>query len=260
MRLSHLLLAALLALAGPARAADNTLERVLELSASNCCANRPRRCCSAACRPSSRRRWGRPSRLRRCVADLASKVAKQVSASNWMPRWRARQPAGAAFHRRRAGRGRGWWPARLPPAAAGRPPLGKRLGWCSAWTRPRIPPSWPPCCATRWARPRPCWRCAPAVATSTRSPGRADGGPAAAAARVQRQRHRGLHALRLPADPSEQLAEYAALYERAPLRAVLEASAQALPEVFAARRGQAQNKQKGPEGPFLPGAALSAGG
>ena len=32
MRLSHLLLAALLALAGPARAADNTLERVLELS------------------------------------------------------------------------------------------------------------------------------------------------------------------------------------------------------------------------------------
>ena len=32
MRLSHLLLAALLALAGPVRAADNTLERVLELS------------------------------------------------------------------------------------------------------------------------------------------------------------------------------------------------------------------------------------
>lgn len=38
--------------------------------------------------------------------------------------------------------------------------------------------------------------------------------------------------------PSEQLAEYAALYEQAPLRAVLEASAQALPEVFAARRAK----------------------
>ncbi|PYC23391.1 hypothetical protein DMO17_12115 [Aquipseudomonas alcaligenes] len=38
--------------------------------------------------------------------------------------------------------------------------------------------------------------------------------------------------------PSEQLEEYAALYEQAPLRAVLEASAQALPEVFAARRAK----------------------
>lgn len=36
--------------------------------------------------------------------------------------------------------------------------------------------------------------------------------------------------------PSDQLAEYAALYEQAPLRAVLEASVKALPEVFAARR------------------------
>lgn len=40
--------------------------------------------------------------------------------------------------------------------------------------------------------------------------------------------------------PSDKLAEYAALYEQAPLRAVLEASVQALPEVFAARRAQLQ--------------------
>ncbi|MEO4046915.1 hypothetical protein AAFN46_07460 [Pseudomonas sp. CAU 1711] len=38
--------------------------------------------------------------------------------------------------------------------------------------------------------------------------------------------------------PSDQLEEYAALYEQAPLRAVLEASAKALPAVFAARRAQ----------------------
>lgn len=38
--------------------------------------------------------------------------------------------------------------------------------------------------------------------------------------------------------PSDQLGEYAALYEQAPLRAVLEASAKALPELFAARRAQ----------------------
>ena len=38
--------------------------------------------------------------------------------------------------------------------------------------------------------------------------------------------------------PSEQLAEYAALYEQAPVKRLLETSAQALPEVFAARRAQ----------------------
>lgn len=38
--------------------------------------------------------------------------------------------------------------------------------------------------------------------------------------------------------PSDKLGEYAALYEQAPLRAVLEASAKALPEVFAARRAK----------------------
>lgn len=38
--------------------------------------------------------------------------------------------------------------------------------------------------------------------------------------------------------PSDQLGEYVALYEQAPLRAVLEASIAALPEVFAARRAQ----------------------
>src|SRR5690606_23420643 len=37
--------------------------------------------------------------------------------------------------------------------------------------------------------------------------------------------------------PSDQLEQYAALYEQAPLRAVLEASVAALPEVFAERRG-----------------------
>ncbi|MGH8353500.1 MAG: hypothetical protein ACRERY_08200 [Pseudomonas sp.] len=36
--------------------------------------------------------------------------------------------------------------------------------------------------------------------------------------------------------PSEQLAEYAALYEQAPVSTLLEASVQALPQVFAARR------------------------
>lgn len=38
--------------------------------------------------------------------------------------------------------------------------------------------------------------------------------------------------------PSDKLGEYAALYEQAPLHAVLEASAKALPEVFAARRAK----------------------
>ncbi|MBB2494112.1 hypothetical protein [Aquipseudomonas ullengensis] len=38
--------------------------------------------------------------------------------------------------------------------------------------------------------------------------------------------------------PSSQLGEYAALYEQAPLRAVLEASAKALPTLFAARRAK----------------------
>lgn len=38
--------------------------------------------------------------------------------------------------------------------------------------------------------------------------------------------------------PSDRLEEYAALYEQAPLRAVLEASVKALPAVFAARRAQ----------------------
>jgi len=40
--------------------------------------------------------------------------------------------------------------------------------------------------------------------------------------------------------PSAQLAEYAALYEQAPLSTLLEASLQALPEVFAARRAALQ--------------------
>lgn len=40
------------------------------------------------------------------------------------------------------------------------------------------------------------------------------------------------------ATPSAQLGEYAALYEQAPLRALLEASSQALPVVFAARRAK----------------------
>lgn len=38
--------------------------------------------------------------------------------------------------------------------------------------------------------------------------------------------------------PSAQLGEYAALYEQPPLRALLEASAQALPEIFATRRAK----------------------
>ncbi|MCY1555181.1 hypothetical protein D9M68_918150 [compost metagenome] len=36
--------------------------------------------------------------------------------------------------------------------------------------------------------------------------------------------------------PSEQLAEYAALYEQAPVALLLESSVQVLPELFAARR------------------------
>lgn len=38
--------------------------------------------------------------------------------------------------------------------------------------------------------------------------------------------------------PSDQLGEYVALYEQEPLRAVLEASVKALPDVFAARRAK----------------------
>ena len=78
MRLSHLLLAALLALAGPARAADNTLERVLELSGVKLLCEQTAPLLQRGMQAEQQKALGQAFAAAPLCRDLASRVAKQV--------------------------------------------------------------------------------------------------------------------------------------------------------------------------------------
>ncbi len=78
MRLSHLLLAALLALAGPVRAADNTLERVLELSGVKLLCEQTAPLLQRGMQAEQQKALGQAFAAAPLCRDLAAKVAKQV--------------------------------------------------------------------------------------------------------------------------------------------------------------------------------------
>ncbi len=240
MRLSHLLLAALLALAGPARAADNTLERVLELSGVKLLCEQTAPLLQRGMQAEQQKALGQAFAAAPLCRDLASRVAKQVKREQLDAALKLLDsPLAQHFTAAERAVGKdGGLPAYRQQLQE-RPPLGKRLELVQRLDKAAHTTELATLLRYEVGK------------TQALLVLRARGGDldekslaeqtAAQLPPLRESSAKGIEAFMLYAyrqTPSEQLAEYAALYEQAPLRAVLEASAQALPEVFAARRAK----------------------
>lgn len=240
MRLSHLLLAALLALAGPARAADNTLERVLELSGVKLLCEQTAPLLQRGMQAEQQKALGQAFAAAPLCRDLAAKVATQVKREQLDAALKLLDsPLAQHFTAAERAVGKdGGLPAYRQQLQE-RPPLGKRLELVQRLDKAAHTTELATLLRYEVGK------------TQALLALRARGGDldekslaeqtAAQLPPLRESSAKGIEAFMLYAyrqTPSEQLAEYAALYEQAPLRAVLEASAQALPEVFAARRAK----------------------
>lgn len=240
MRLSHLLLAALLALAGPVRAADNTLERVLELSGVKLLCEQTAPLLQRGMQAEQQKALGQAFAAAPLCRDLASRVAKQVKREQLDAALKLLDsPLARHFTAAERAVGKdGGLPAYRQQLQE-RPPLGKRLELVQRLDKAAHTTELATLLRYEVGK------------TQALLVLRARGGDldekslaeqtAAQLPPLRESSAKGIEAFMLYAyrqTPSEQLAEYAALYEQAPLRAVLEASAQALPEVFAARRAK----------------------
>ncbi|MDH0142368.1 MULTISPECIES: hypothetical protein [Pseudomonadaceae] len=240
MRLSHLLLAALLALAGPARAADNTLERVLELSGVKLLCEQTAPLLQRGMQAEQQKALGQAFAAAPLCRDLAAKVATQVKREQLDAALKLLDsPLAQHFTAAERAVGKdGGLPAYRQQLQE-RPPLGKRLELVQRLDKAAHTTELATLLRYEVGK------------TQALLVLRARGGDldekslaeqtAAQLPPLRESSAKGIEAFMLYAyrqTPSEQLAEYAALYEQAPLRAVLEASAQALPEVFAARRAK----------------------
>ena len=240
MRLSHLLLAALLALAGPARAADNTLERVLELSGVKLLCEQTAPLLQRGMQAEQQKALGQAFAAAPLCRDLAAKVATQVKREQLDAALKLLDsPLARHFTAAERAVGKdGGLPAYRQQLQE-RPPLGKRLELVQRLDKAAHTTELATLLRYEVGK------------TQALLVLRARGGDldekslaeqtAAQLPPLRESSAKGIEAFMLYAyrqTPSEQLAEYAALYEQAPLRAVLEASAQALPEVFAARRAK----------------------
>ena len=240
MRLSHLLLAALLALAGPARAADNTLERVLELSGVKLLCEQTAPLLQRGMQAEQQKALGQAFAAAPLCRDLAAKVAKQVKRKQLDAALKLLDsPLAQHFTAAERAVGEdGGLPAYRQQLQE-RPPLGKRLELVQRLDKAAHTTELATLLRYEVGK------------TQALLALRARGGDldekslaeqtAAQLPPLRESSAKGIEAFMLYAyrqTPSEQLAEYAALYEQAPLRAVLEASAQVLPEVFAARRAK----------------------
>ena len=240
MRLSHLLLVALLALAGPARAADNTLERVLELSGVKLLCEQTAPLLQRGMQAEQQKALGQAFAAAPLCRDLAAKVATQVKREQLDAALKLLDsPLAQHFTAAERAVGKdGGLPAYRQQLQE-RPPLGKRLELVQRLDKAAHTTELATLLRYEVGK------------TQALLVLRARGGDldekslaeqtAAQLPPLRESSAKGIEAFMLYAyrqTPSEQLAEYAALYEQAPLRAVLEASAQALPEVFAARRAK----------------------
>ena len=240
MRLSHLLLAALLIVAGPALAADKTLERVLELSGVKLLCEQTAPLLQRGMQAEQQKVLQQAFAAASLCSDLAARVAKQVKREQLDAALKLLDsPLAQHFTAAERAVGKdGGLPAYRQQLQE-RPPLGKRLELVQRLDKAAHTTELATLLRYEVGK------------TQALLVLRARGGDldekslaeqtAAQLPPLRESSAKGIEAFMLYAyrqTPSEQLAEYAALYEQAPLRAVLEASAQALPEVFAARRAK----------------------
>ena len=238
MRLSHLLLAALLALAGSVRAADNTLERVLELSGVKLLCEQTAPLLQRGMQAEQQKALGQAFAAAPLCRDLAAKVATQVKREQLDAALKLLDsPLAQHFTAAERAVGKdGGLPAYRQQLQE-RPPLGKRLELVQRLDKAAHTTELATLLRYEVGK------------TQALLALRARGGDldekslaeqtAAQLPPLRESSAKGIEAFMLYAyrqTPSEQLAEYAALYEQAPLNQLLKASVQALPAVFAERR------------------------
>lgn len=238
MRLPHLLIAALLILTGPASAAEDRMARVLELSGVTLLCEQTAPLLQRGMQAEQQKALGQAFAAAPLCADLVARVAKQVSSEQLDASLQLLDsPLARHFTAAERAVGEDGGLATYRQQLQERPPLGKRLELVRRLDKAAHTTELATLLRYEVGKTQ-------ALLALRDRGGDLDEQSLAeqTAAQLPPLREssaRGIEAFMLYAyrqTPSEQLAEYAALYEQAPLRAVLEASAKALPEVFAARR------------------------
>jgi hypothetical protein len=239
MRLS-LVLALLLCLAGPARAADATLDRVLELAGVKLLCEQTAPLLQRGMSAEQQKALGQAFAAAPLCADLAKRVAPKLKPAQLQEALKLLEsPLAQHFTAAERAVGADGGLAEYRQQLQQRPPLGKRLELVQRLDKAAHTTELATLLRYEVGK------------TQALLALRARGGDldekalaeqtVAQLAPLRESSARGVEAFMLYAyrqTPSDQLGEYAALYEQAPLRAVLEASAKALPEVFAARRAK----------------------
>lgn len=240
MRLPLLLVAVLLVLAGPVRAADATLERVLDLAGVKLLCEQTAPLLQRGMSAEQQKSLGRAFAAAPLCADLAKRVATRLEPAQLQEALKLLEsPLAQHFTAAERAVGEDGGLAAYRQQLQARPPLGKRLELVRRLDKAAHTTELATLLRYEVGKTQ-------ALLTL-----RARGGDldekalaeqtAAQLAPLRASSASGVEAFMLYAyrqTPSDKLDEYAVLYEQAPLRAVLEASAKALPEVFAERRAK----------------------
>ncbi|WP_394560207.1 hypothetical protein [Aquipseudomonas alcaligenes] len=240
MRLPLILAATLFALAGPAQAADATLERVLDLAGVKLLCEQSAPLLQRGMNAEQQKALGQAFSAVPLCADLAGRVAPKLKPEQLKQALQLLEsPLAQHFTAAERAVGGDGGLAAYRKQLQERPPLGKRLELVQRLDKAAHTTELATLLRYEVGK------------TQALLALRARGGnldekalaeqTAAQLAPLRESSAQGVEAFMLYAyrqTPSEQLGEYAALYEQEPLRAVLDASVKALPEVFAARRAK----------------------
>ncbi|MDD0842401.1 hypothetical protein [Pseudomonas sp. Gutcm_11s] len=240
MRLPLFLAATLFALAPPVQAADATLERVLDLAGVKLLCEQSAPLLQRGMNAEQQKALGQAFAAEPLCADLAKRVAAKVKPAQLQQALTLLDsPLAQHFTAAERAVGGDGGLAAYRQQLQERPPLGKRLELVQRLDKAAHTTELATLLRYEVGK------------TQALLALRARGGnldekalaeqTAAQLAPLRESSAKGIEAFMLYAyrqTPSDQLGEYAALYEQAPLRAVLDASVKALPEVFAARRAK----------------------
>lgn len=240
MRLAPLFTAALLVLSAPVRAADATLERVLDLAGVKLLCEQTAPLLQRGMNAEQQKALSQAFAAAPLCADLAKRVASRLKPEQSRQALALLEsPLAQHFTAAERAVGDDGGLATYRQQLQERPPLGKRVELVRRLDKAAHTTELATLLRYEVGK------------TQALLALRARGGDldeqalaeqtAAQRAPLRESSAKGIEAFMLYAyrqTPSDRLGDYAALYEQAPLRAVLEASVAALPQVFAARRAR----------------------